>query len=363
MRFIKKNDMEKEINEEVMKIEYFQPKFWHRVMANLVDIFIFAVSALCLFIGVRSIVQVSPAYKNNAQALYNLRLDSGLYVKEYSSTGSTVDIIKYLEEQEQVYGKQFDVELNEDGTPKETLIGRNGKTVYAIKTFINFCKIECSGDRYNDLITYYDEDRLSATYNDIHLFVLEDGKVVDNKSFSSDPSNLKYYFSNFYKPFVEKKCIPFLTSNVSRYRSLVKNDYVFLLAVEIPIAYTVAAILTYFIPGLFFRRGRMTLGKALYHIGLVDARLLSPTIPRFLARFSIFFFGELVLSLASFGIPYIISFSMMAFSKNRQGFPDYMLGLVEIDTSRSNIYLNYVEASLKNEIHGKAIDFRPEKPL
>lgn len=349
--------------ENVTQVEYFQPKFWHRVMANFVDIFLFVIVFLGLFVGTRAVVQATPSYKANLNEMYNLRLESGLYTKVYSSTGSTVDIVKYLEEQEPVYGDQFDIEIDENGNPTEYLFGRNGKCVFAIKTFINFCKEECSEERYNDIVTYYSQGRLDATYDGVHLFVEQEGKVVANESFSSTATNLKYYFSSFYKPFIEKKCLPFLSTNVSRYRQLVKNDYVSLLAIELPIAYTLAAILVYFVPPMFFRRGRMTLGKALYHVGLVDKRLLSPSIPRFLSRFAIFFFGELVLSLASFGIPYIISFSLMAFSKNRQGFPDYMLGLIEVDTSRSNIYLNYVEASLKNELHGKAVDFRPKKPL
>lgn len=349
--------------EEFTKVEYFQPKFWHRIMANFVDIFIFGLSFLGMFIGLRAIVQSTPAYKNNSEAIYNLRIQSGIYVSAPTATGESVDLIKYLEEQESVYGHQFIVELNEDGTPTEELLGRNGKCDFAIKTFIRFCKTECNEDRYNDLLDYYRNDRLSATYNEIHLFVLDNDEVVANESFANNPQNYKYYFSNFFKPFIEKKCLPFLATNVTEYRLLVRNDYISLLAIELPIAYTLAAIHTYFIPPLFFKRGRKTLGKALYHIGLVDSRVLSPTVPRYLVRFAIFFFGELVLSLASFGIPYLISFSLMAFSKNKQGFPDYMLKLIEIDTSRSNIYMNYVEASLQNEIHQKAIDFRPIKPL
>ena len=54
---------------------------------------------------------------------------------------------------------------------------------------------------------------------------------------------------------------------------------------------------------------------------------------------------------------------MMAFSKNRQGFPDYILKLQEIDTSKNNIYMNYTDAQLKNGVHGKAIDFEMIKPL
>jgi hypothetical protein len=92
----------------------------------------------------------------------------------------------------------------------------------------------------------------------------------------------------------------------------------------------------------------MTLGKALYHIGLVDSRYLNVKWGRFFARFAIFYFAELLLSLVTFGIPFIISFSLMAFSKKKQGFPDYMLGIEEVDTSRNKIYKSLDEITLES---------------
>ena len=53
----------------------------------------------------------------------------------------------------------------------------------------------------------------------------------------------------------------------------------------------------------------------------------------------------------------------MAFSKKKQGFPDYMLSLLEVDTSKSDIYMDYVEAATKNQLYGKPVDFKPEQPL
>ena len=54
---------------------------------------------------------------------------------------------------------------------------------------------------------------------------------------------------------------------------------------------------------------------------------------------------------------------MMVFSKNKQSFPDYMMKLYVVDTSKANIYMDYVEAQLKNELHGEAVDFQMERPL
>ena len=91
----------------------------------------------------------------------------------------------------------------------------------------------------------------------------------------------------------------------------------------------------------------------------MDSRYLSLTFPRFLARFAIFYFGVLVLSFFTFGVPMIISFTMMAFTKKKQGFADFMLNCVEVDNNLENIYFNKYEVTImKSEERKKAIDFR-----
>jgi hypothetical protein len=130
---------------------------------------------------------------------------------------------------------------------------------------------------------------------------------------------------------------------------------------ELPVSYLSSGILVYLIPPLCFRRNRYTLGKLLYHVGLVDSRFLAVKGGRFMARFCIFYFGELVLSLFTFGIPYIISFSLMAFSKHKQGFPDYLLGLYEVDLSKSMIYYSAEEIAISGLSNAKKpVDFKPE---
>ena len=221
-----------------------------------------------------------------------------------------------------------------------------------------------SNERYQDLVAYYESARLDTLTSDgIHYFVKDGDNIIPNETLSSDPEKRKLYYDNVYVPLVEKKFLPFITSNIPAYRDAYRVEFNFLVFLELPVSYALAGFLVYFVPPLFFKRGRKTLGKALYHIGLLDSRVLSPTFARFTVRFAIFFFGELILSLFTFGIPYIISFSIMAFSKDKQGFPDYMLHLYEIDTSKASIYLDYVEAQLKNELHGEAVDFKMERPL
>lgn len=358
---MEENKKELERVETVTNVEYSRPKFWHRCMANFVDFFIFLVTFLGLFIAARAIVQATPYYNSKRAQYFDLQVSSGLYITHPGDENATIDIVYYCDNYLQVYGREYDGKSMDPSSdiPK----GKNGRCIYAINQFIDFCHEKCSQERYDDIITYYDDIRLNTTLDGVHYFLLEDGKVVPNPTLAEDAKKSKYYYENIFKPFIEKKCLPFLVVNVPEYKSLSRVDFNFLVFVEFPAAFFLAGVLTYFVPPLFFRRGRMTLGKALYHIGLIDQRLLSPTFWRFLARFSIYFFGEMVVSMFSFGIPYIISFTMMAFSKKRQGFPDYMLGLYEVDTSKANIYMDYVEAQIKNELHGSAIDFKMKKPL
>lgn len=346
---------------EVLTINYSRPKFWHRLMANFTDIFIMLALFLGIFVGVRAIVQNTAYYKGVFARIDEMQLESGLYVKNPGNdvSGKNYDIIYYLDNYKEVYGKEFDGTNGNGGEP----IGKNGLAVRAINQFLVFSSKNSSAERFSELLIYYDEYRLNTTLNGVHYFIEQGDTIVANPDVYENAGNLGGYYNSVFKPFIEKRCIPYLATNVTEYRKLSRVDYQYLLYLELPIAYCLSGFLTYFVPPLFFRRGRKTLGKALYHIGLIDKRILSPSFPRFLARFSIFFFGELIVSLFSFGIPYIISFSLMVFSKEKQGFPDYMLGLYEVDTSKANIYMDYVEAQLKNELHGDPIDFKMEKPL
>ena len=347
---------------EVVNINYTQPKFWHRVMANFIDFFLFLVMGISLFIGVRTIVINTPAHKAADQTMVDVQLSSGLYIKDVNDEGRIIDVVAFTNKYYALYGNNFEGTPDGDKVPEEKI----GRVVYAINSFINYCHDESivSKERYDDLLYYYDSARLDTVTSDgIHYFIKDGDNILLNETLSSNPEKRKLYYENVYVPLIEKKFLPFLTSNVKPYHEAYIVERNFLIFLELPVAYVLAAILVYYIPPLFIKRGRKTLGKAIYQIGLVDDRLLSPTAARFTARFAILLFAELILSLFSFGIPYIISFSMMAFSKRKQGFPDYMLHLYEIDTSKANIYLDYVEAQLKNELHGEAIDFRMEKPL
>ena len=124
--------MDKELERvEVVNINYTRPKFWHRVMANFVDFFIFLVTLLGLFIASRAIVQSTPSYKASINRLSEIQLSSGLYVKDINDPNKNLDVVSYLDKYVQVYGNEFD-----GGEDAE---GKNGKAVNAINSFIAYC--------------------------------------------------------------------------------------------------------------------------------------------------------------------------------------------------------------------------------
>lgn len=343
---------------EVVSVNYTQPKFWHRCMANLIDLVLLVAMFIILFIAARGVVGLTPGFKNAEKRITEIQLETSLYYEDRLNEGKYVDVVYYLNKYYDTYGSDFE--------GKKDSSGRIGQIVYSINQFMDYCSKpeHVFINRYNELVSYYEKIRLETVTKDgVHYFIKDGDKIIPNETLSNDAGKRKDYYKEVYVKFVEKTCLPFLTANVTEYRELYRVEFNYLVFCELPAAYLLAAILVYFVPPLFFRRGKMTLGKALYRIGLIDDRMLSPSFGRFTARFAIFLFGELILSLFSFGIPYIISFSIMAFSKHKQGFPDYMLHLYEIDISKANIYMNYVEATLKNELHGEAVDFRMEKPL
>ena len=323
------------------EIHYSCPKFHRRIFANLVDFLLFAFSFVLLFIGSRAVVTSVPFYVERNETLLAIRKESGLY--KVNGTKS-VDIVSYLDDEKNQYSAYAKMTLADQ----------------AIQSFIAYVGNKASTEDSFKVQNDYDAYRLNAdlAYKGIAYFVRDDsGAIVRNRNCGADNQT---YFEKAYSPFIDKQCQGYLLTLVPGYLELTKFESNILFFVEIPIAFVLAGVLVYLIPPLFFKRGRKTLGKAMYQIGLVDSRLLSCSLPRYFARWSIFFFGELCLSMFSFGIPFIISFSMMAFSKKKQGFPDYLLGLFEVDTSHDKLYHSYEEISVEGVAGEKApVDFQP----
>lgn len=324
------------------QIRYTTPKFTHRVFANLMDFLLFALVTLGLFVGIRAIVVHTPAYQANAEKILSIRKESGMYHVE---NGRSLNIVSYIDADTTGY----------TGYAKKTVARET------IEKFIAYVG-EVAGEQPRKKVQgSYDSYRLGETlkYQGVSYFVKNAaGAIEENRDC---PAKAVDYFRLAYAPYIDNFCQAYLVTEIPGYLELTKWESAVLFAGELLPAYALGGILVYFVPTLFFRRGRMSIGKWMYRIGVADDRLLVPSFGRSLARFAIFYFAELLLAPFTFAIPFLISFSLMAFSKKKQGLPDYMLGLREIDCSKSKLYFSKAEIMLEG-VGGekKPVDFQAE---
>ena len=336
-------------NNKEINVTYFRPKFTLRVFANLLDILIFIIIFFACFLGVREIIRATPTYQSKNNELIQIRVDSGVFA--YDDDNVLRDIVSVLN--------------NDKGQTAKSRATRSRK---AIEQFITYVKNNSSNENYETIVKDYNEFRLDEkmVQNGIALFITnESNEVVENPALVDSAESVSSqvyvtYYEKVYQPFIDNHVRAYLVTAIPEYKAITMYQTNMLLWVNIFAVYCFTGLLVYLLPTLIFRRGRMTFGKALYGIGLVDANCLSPSLGRNLSRFAIFYFAILILSLFTFGLPMLISFSIMVISKNKQGFADYMLRLTEVDAKRTKIYLSFQEVELeKTSPYKKPIDFKP----
>ena len=352
---------------EIVKVEYELPKFHHKILAKFIDILLFVFVAIILFIASRSIVTHSGMYLHNDATYKTLEVESGLFINSntnpehvYKYGDEVTPIITYLPKQ--------------DKLTYNAIVHRCHAAIMHFLDFLDPVNHQAAVEAKNE----YDTKRLAlkgtilghenyflkaTDYDPEHSDVLEgDDIIIPLNPSNADIPFYSYqnYFNNFYKAFIGDTLIDnYLVKNFPILRECIRNEGKYVLFIEFPSAYITSAILVFFIPTLIFRRGRKTLGRLLYRIGYVDPKYFSPGFWRNLLRFVILLFAEIILSLATFGIPFIISFSVMVFSKRKQNFPDYIVGVVEVNNVKQKIYYNKIDAlSDKASIYKKAPDFK-----
>lgn len=323
-------------SEKKNKIEltYYQARFTQKLGAMLLDFVVFAFLGFLLFFGTKSIVEATPYYQEINEKYDDARLNSSLYT--YSSERKRVeDIVTYI---------NYRSDLS--ATEEETYL------VEHINLFFDSLP-----EYKSELTKEYEEFLLNdkLLYNDQPYFILnEDGEIVKNDAILIPTSS---YVDNVYKVYIDRVALAqFLikTPNVLDYQRYQSNMLLFL---EIPLGIVIGATLTFYVIPLIFFRGRKTLGRLAFRIGLLGPDKFNVRFGRFTARFLILLFLEVILSIFTFMIPLIISLSMSAFSKKRQNFHDYMLGIIEVDTYGTKIYKDKFDA-IGHSNRDNTVDFK-----
>ena len=361
-------------DEQHINIQYEIPAYHRRFIAAFIDLVIFFLLGVGCYILAELAVHATPTYKHADAMVEKYREESGVF--RYSTSRQTWENVStYLDNNNDLgYPNRISIcqtSINDFIDYIYKAWQKEPGTKYDDKRFENITEAT-----YNFVVNDYDSSRLSDKLKDEYgnkLFIQIDEEIDDPNS--DDPANTitvksiirnpdskasdKYYYTHFYREYTLEHCGSFLISFFPEYKQALKTMSNFLFFVQLPAAVTLSCFITYALPPLIVGRGKPTIGMLIYHIGRVDSSLLSLKPGRFLARYAIFFFGIIILSLFTFGIPLLGSATMMIFSKKKQSFPDYMLGIVEVDTNKQKIYKSKYEISLDSATdHKDAIDFK-----
>lgn len=292
----------------VQEVVYSKPKLWKRMTSAIVDLLLFVTVASFLFLGSNAIAEQTDGYQDALTKRLEIQVSSGLY-----ETDGT-DILTHVED-------ETDFPTVRD--KKEYLCAR----IDAFYQNDAFCT---SSD-----IVSYESRKSSAVEEGTMLFVLNDaGELIENPSASLDA------LYSFYCDEISLHATALLFSSVE-YANLTRY-FTMVMGIGILVVATIAYFLIYLLfPLVVFRKGRMTLGRALFHIGMIGVDALTPKAGKFVGRCVFTYFVYLLLSFVSFLIPIVISVGMMFMSKRNQDLADYVFNLYMVDASKRDVYMDF----------------------
>lgn len=312
--------------EDSQEVVYSIPKKSKRFLAMFVDFAIFGIFAFFLFGAMHVGFKETDFFKNFENNRNSLRLESNLYV--YNANNQVVLITDYL----------VDNQEYPSYASKKDELRKRIDNFYNNKTFIDS----------DTFIVNYNERRLNATSNGIHLFIeTENKQIIENNAANPE------YIYNFYVTEVTNYCSRYVFNNPAY------GDYtrfIFLTGVvEGVIAVTISFIIFFIIfPMFIFYRGRQTIGRKIFKIGLVGANALNVSKRRFLCRELFSLFAMVYVNFATILIPLLISLFLIFFSKNSQSLIDYVTATYQIDVTVDDVYLDYGDYISKKEQRSSA---------
>lgn len=306
-----------------MEVNFIKAKYSNRIFAFCTDLIIMIIAALGLMIGTRAIVFNLDYYKNAIETVTEIQLNSGLFIEK--NTSEVVSLANYYQPQTADDFKKCGEELD-----------------LALKGFYsNEMFFENTTESYQHYVDLKVESE---------LFIYVDSTHKEAVPLGSDETSLKSMYS-FYCSTIKNDAARFIAAvngYVESTRTInLTSIFIILL---IPIVLTVT-IFEYLVP-LLIGNGRKTIGKWLFKIAVVDVRGLQPTLGRFTLRFLFLLIIEIILSVITFTLPLIVSFSMFAFSKTNQSLHDYVLNTYVVDSSDTRVFKNekeYLEAKQRAE--------------
>ncbi len=334
----RKNDVNVEEEENVLEIEYQKASFARRVLSALLDMILFVVFTFLLYSYALSFLPLTfPSYVANVETFTERKAESGLFSDFYEQNDSTLVSDYYRHEIAQAENSDKKLEVTEEAN---TYIEQVLTDFYQMETFL-----EVTGG----LKTYQEQKIPEGEQISFYFVYSETGQIVPNRARSQDE------MWEFYQSAVDEALGYLYQDSVLLSSSRVITwTHVGMISIAI----IIGGCLFYLMFPFIFKKNRQTLGKKLFKLGVINADGLRPNNKKTLGRFALFFFLEIVLSLLTFGVPLIISFSMVAFSKTGTSLHDYLANTYVVDVSTYNIYKS-IDEYQGEEKHKRNFDVKP----
>ena len=305
-------------NENNTVLEYSKARIYQRVFSFFIDLFLAVLLGMIINSLCGLVTSVVPKYQEVLQERIELQDQSGLFDENQklwtlSLEGSDMTI----QEKKELLSTRLDEFYHND-------------VFFEDDTFYQ---------------SYQKRKSEAGNEKGELLFQLISDSYVE-KDFSDD-----VYYSFYQKEF-ENYASAALSHNV-RFADL-SNLIVRISVIEIVLSMSVGFALSFVIMPLILKRGRKTIGMYLFKISLVGGDALNVRGKILLFRNVLLLLIGYWLTIFTFGIPWLVSLTMMTFSKTGQDFFDYMSGTYVVSTKDKDIYLDYAEYLARIEESKKA---------
>ena len=305
-------------NENNTVLEYSKARIYQRVFSFFIDLFLAVLLGMIINSLCGLVTSVVPKYQEVLQERIELQDQSGLFDENQKLWTLSLE--------------GSDMTIQE----KKELLSTRLDEFYHNDVFFE-----------DDTFYQSYQKRKSEAVNEKGelLFKLISGSYVE-KDFSDD-----VYYSFYQKEF-ENYASAALSHNV-RFADL-SNLIVRISVIEIVLSMSVGCALSFVIMPLILKRGRKTIGMYLFKISLVGGDALNVRGKTLLFRNVLLLLIGYWLTIFTFGIPWLVSLTMMTFSKTGQDFFDYMSVTYVFSTKDKDIYLDYAEYLARTEESKKA---------
>ena len=295
-----------------IELEYTNAKIYKRLFASFIDFFTIFLSTFIFFSLTNMVLPQIDAYKNLVEEKSNLLVESGLYNNELTLV---LDVVQNDEE--------FSTAKEKGDYLKKSIDG--------FYESIYFFTSEESQKIKED----YNERKVNYVVDDTHIFSLDGENIVEN------PVNPQYFY-DFYVEEINNYSLPFLNQN----EEIINANKI--LSITSYVSFSIWLLLfvlffELFFPLVVFKRGRLTLGRKVFSIGLIDVNALNIKTSKYLGRVAFIVIVMYVIGFFSFLLPLFVSLGMMFISKRHQDLVDYVFNTYVVDIKKDEIYLDQLD--------------------